>query len=636
MAEPMALPGQLLEPPVEGAEAFVPSASNQDSGEEDDEVFFVSLNYRGNAYEVPVQAGDSVSSIFDFVQEVLDFPRENCKLICKGKVLRPDDTVRTVGKQRLVPGAKLMLMATSAQDIAYVQNSRADPLVKGFAEEERDERNRKKRAKAAQINAWGTKQDMEYRFNKIKAEFKYSSPSPYEAEKLLEKLATDPGIIEIMKTRRFQVGILTEMSPQEAQDRMSKKGTPNMDLLGYNQNAGEMIVLRLRTDNTKGFRPYHDLINTLIHELTHNVWGPHDDKFWKLFGEIKAQYMKFHRFWSHGGRAADSNATGQQFNGFADDEEEAEGGAGFGHVLGSAASGSEAQVLTDAQRRERAIAAAEARKVTPTSGFDFVSSGSDGKMVIVCPCGQVHNPDDCPLRAALKAMGAEDEYEKCRAVMDAEEPTAPTAAEPVSSMMDVDPAAAGALAAAAEAAAVAPEPAPLEPVASTAAASDAAPMDVDETVSAAAATAAPAVEEPLQAAAPIADAGPLLSKEDLEALGLDGASVWLQHFSERLQALSSGQPIAARSAMELLLRLVRNIVDSPHDAKFRRIRADNPKIRANLLGAGPQVEQLMKLLGFEAVTEDGERVFLLRDATFDSVRLRMGQELLEQQLVAAH
>lgn len=621
----------LLELPAEGAGADLPSASNSASGEEDDEVFFVSLNYRGNAYEVPVQAGDSVSSIFDFVQEVLDFPRENCKLICKGKVLRPDDTVRTVGKERLVPGAKLMLMATSAQDIAYVQNSRADPLVKGFAEEERDERNRKKRAKAAQINAWGTKQDMEYRFNKVKAEFKYSSPSPYEAEKLLEKLTTDPGIIEIMKTRRFTVGILTEMSPQEAQDRMAKKGTPNMDLLGYNQNAGEMIVLRLRTDNTKGFRPYHDLINTLIHELTHNVWGPHDDKFWKLFGELKAQYMKFHRFWSHGGRAADSNATGQ-FNGFADDDgQDAEGGAGFGRVLGSAAPGGEADVLTDAQRRERAIAAAEARKVTPTSGFDFVNSG--GKMVIVCPCGQIHDPKDCPLRAALKAMGADDDdLEK--------EPTESQVVD-LSSMMDVDSSAAAAMQAAAEqaaapAAAAAP---PLEPVlqeaaeaplASNAAASDAAAMDIDEVTTSP--TAAPATEQSTQAA----DVGPLLSKEDLEALGLDGAAVWLQHFSERLKALSSSQPAAARGAIELLLRLVSNIVDSPHDAKFRRVRADNPKIRARLLGAGPEVEQLMTLLGFEAVSEDGERIFLLRDATFDSVRLRMGQELLEQQLVAAH
>merc|ERR1719162_1605664 len=119
-----------------------------------------------------------------------------------------------------------------------------------------------------------------------------------------------------MKSRRFKVLVFTEMSPAEAQDRMAQRGTPNMDLLGYNQNSGEKIVLKLRTDNTKGFRPYHVLINTLIHEMTHNVWGPHDDKFWKFFGELKAQYMRFHRFWSQNGNSA-NGASGGQFDGFA-------------------------------------------------------------------------------------------------------------------------------------------------------------------------------------------------------------------------------------------------------------------------------------------------------------------------------
>merc|ERR1719399_2387805 len=112
---------------------------------------------------------------------------------------------------------------------------------------------------------------------------------------------------------------------------MAQKGTPNMDLLGYNQNHGDKIVLKLRTDNVKGFRPYHDLINTLIHELTHNVWGPHDHNFWKLFGELKAQYMRFHNFWSHGGQST-GNAN-KRFDGF-DDDDKADGNSTFGRVLG--------------------------------------------------------------------------------------------------------------------------------------------------------------------------------------------------------------------------------------------------------------------------------------------------------------
>merc|ERR1712048_447167 len=132
---------------------------------------------------------------------------------------------------------------------------------------------------------------------------------------------------------------------------MANRGTPNMDLLGYNQNNGDKIVLKLRTDNTKGFRPYHDLINTLIHEITHNVWGPHDHNFWKLFGELKAQYMKFHRFWSHGGQAADSNATGGQFIGFGSgmDEDALEAEGGFGQILG----GVRDAAVSETERREK-------------------------------------------------------------------------------------------------------------------------------------------------------------------------------------------------------------------------------------------------------------------------------------------
>ena len=232
----------------------------------------------------------------------------------------------------------------------------------------------------------------------VQAEFKYSEPPPYEAERLLQKLATDPGIIEIMKTRKFKVGVLTEMSPVEAQERMAKRGTPNMDLLGYNQNYGGMIVLRLRTDTLKGFRPYHDLINTLIHEMTHNVWGPHDQNFWKLFGELKAQYMRFHRFWSHGGRAADSNAAGQ-FQGFEGDDEQAGNQGAFGRVLGTGDGVAE----TNTDRRSRALAAAEARMGTPAAEPEEAEEpedlikpwvpnflASNGQWMFACPCGQTH------------------------------------------------------------------------------------------------------------------------------------------------------------------------------------------------------------------------------------------------------
>jgi hypothetical protein len=39
----------------------------------------------------------------------------------------------------------------------------------------------------------------------------------------------------------------------------------------------QAIKLRLRTDSYDGFRSYADVRRVLMHELTHNVWGPHDN-----------------------------------------------------------------------------------------------------------------------------------------------------------------------------------------------------------------------------------------------------------------------------------------------------------------------------------------------------------------------
>jgi WLM domain len=75
-----------------------------------------------------------------------------------------------------------------------------------------------------------------------------------------------------MQEHEFGVGTLTELAPHEH---------PN--LLGLNKNAGEVILLRLRTDAYDGFRLYADIRRVLCHELTHNVWGDHDDNVWFIF-----------------------------------------------------------------------------------------------------------------------------------------------------------------------------------------------------------------------------------------------------------------------------------------------------------------------------------------------------------------
>merc|ERR1712084_207937 len=94
---------------------------------------------------------------------------------------------------------------------------------------------------------------------------------------------------------------------------------------------------------------------------------------------------------------------------------------------------------------------------------------------------------------------------------------------------------------------------------------------------------------------------PILSAEDLKGFGVDGTSEWLQHFSTQLSALRAAahQSGHSNTPVELLLRLVCNIIDKPSEPRFRRLRAENPKIQSSLLGVAPEAKTLLKLLGFE-------------------------------------
>lgn len=69
-----------------------------------------------------------------------------------------------------------------------------------------------------------------------------------------------------LQKHQFSVGILTELAPHE-----------QPHLLGLNVNHGQSIKLRIRTDDYNGFRLYSDVRRVLCHELSHNVWGEHDE-----------------------------------------------------------------------------------------------------------------------------------------------------------------------------------------------------------------------------------------------------------------------------------------------------------------------------------------------------------------------
>ncbi|KAI5852190.1 WLM domain-containing protein [Tricharina praecox] len=102
-----------------------------------------------------------------------------------------------------------------------------------------------------------------------------------EALALLTRLAR---IVEpIMISRGLFVEHLTEFLPQ-----------PEERLLGRNYGQGWWICIGLRKNNHRGinqFRPEEDLLGTLLHELTHNLFGRHGADFHGYLKGLKDQVM---------------------------------------------------------------------------------------------------------------------------------------------------------------------------------------------------------------------------------------------------------------------------------------------------------------------------------------------------------
>ena len=55
---------------------------------------------------------------------------------------------------------------------------------------------------------------------------------------------------------------------------------------------GIRILLRLRTDDLKGFRKILSIRKVLFHELAHNVHSEHDSNFYKLMRQIEREVVE--------------------------------------------------------------------------------------------------------------------------------------------------------------------------------------------------------------------------------------------------------------------------------------------------------------------------------------------------------
>jgi hypothetical protein len=296
----------------------------------------LSILFKGRTEQLEVDDGADLSELHDAAGLLFGLVDMTIKLIQRGKTLPTTGRIAAHAK----PGAKLIMVASARA--AMADEPRADPTVRGFEHDLADAAARCHEVAAEELGEWGDTgaRRGEYRFCRLEpctwqsfgTRAGTSTPHAFEARKLLLKLSTDPAVVTILKQREWVVGVLGEMDPLD--DRLAHKThQQGKCLLGYNTNQGARIDVRLRTHDLSGFLPYPQLIETLLHEMAHNMVaialaprprhsppltstptptptpsptpsplhpspeqvGPHDDHFWHLFVQLKVDYLGLHR-----------------------------------------------------------------------------------------------------------------------------------------------------------------------------------------------------------------------------------------------------------------------------------------------------------------------------------------------------
>jgi len=138
-------------------------------------------------------------------------------------------------------------------------------------------------------------QNQKYGFGKI--ETLPNLPNEAKAKALLNELMNDPGVKECMIKHKWHVPILAELYPK------GNVGKSPVCVMGLNQNKGQKILLRLRTDDLKGFRKILSVKKVLYHELAHNVHSNHDNNFYMLNRQIEKECNE----WNNGYKSLSGN-----------------------------------------------------------------------------------------------------------------------------------------------------------------------------------------------------------------------------------------------------------------------------------------------------------------------------------------
>ncbi|PWN29739.1 WLM-domain-containing protein [Jaminaea rosea] len=179
----------------------------------------------------------------------------------------------------------------------------------------------------------------------------------------LTRLTQDEGVIHVCHLHNYTIGHLTELLPWE-----------NPELLGLNENKGQTIRLRIRTDDAEGFRDYKTTRQVLLHELAHIDVSGHPVEFKELNSKLNAELAAWEKNREQG---THSLVEGEMYAPAPQAGSSNSGGGSY--VLGGGAAGDLTAGPASSDERRRAILDATLRRIAKVEEEIEAGCGSHQK-----------------------------------------------------------------------------------------------------------------------------------------------------------------------------------------------------------------------------------------------------------------
>jgi len=274
------------------------------------------VQYNHESYEI---LGENVVSVGDLRRQLLQhFGLPSVSIVDHGKLLKDD----SLSLSQLSEGVDTKLVVFGAKETVD-KDFKVDPLLKDdFCQPVTRKIKRKLNTRDRLAGP------ISYGFQAVQTLTGLHSEK--KARKILNSLANDPGILAVMKNNEWLVSELCEMYPE------GYVGVSEVCVLGLNENKGQRIKLRIRTDDLSGFRKYLSIKKVLYHELAHNVHSDHNSDFFMLMREIEREANALDWTQTHGNVLSVGSVAHGSEEDSEPDFDDSDNDVGGGHKLGGA------------------------------------------------------------------------------------------------------------------------------------------------------------------------------------------------------------------------------------------------------------------------------------------------------------